>query len=78
MKVKELIEKLKALPQESEVLLGYSPNCDFDPTHYIPLEGDEVQFNEDVWNEDMEEEDSWKDVVTITFVSPLEDEGEEW
>jgi hypothetical protein len=57
MLVKELIEKLKSLPQDSQVVIEYTDLTDY---HYITSLGDDdVNFSEaissdsfDVWSDD--------------------------
>jgi hypothetical protein len=82
MLVKELIEKLKSLPLESQVVIEYTDHTDY---HYVvPMNESEVRFEKEMWGENtdwedikyIEDEDDenegepiapWNDVVVITF-----------
>lgn len=78
MTVQELIEKLKTLPSESQVVIEYTDPTDY---HYItPLNDSEIRFEKEIsgdyFDEDNleldEETDEYKpdfeNVVVITFV----------
>ena len=73
MTVQELIEKLKTLPQDSQVVMDYTDPTDW---HYVtPLSIEDINFEEQLWTD---HEDDWDDdldddkapfenVVVITF-----------
>jgi hypothetical protein len=76
MLVKELIEKLKSLPENSQVVIEYTDLTDY---HYItPLSDNDVNFckeissdifdiNDDILNEYGEIKSEFENVVVITF-----------
>ena len=74
MLVKELIEKLKSLPQDSQVVIEYTDHTDY---HYVvPMDKDEVRFESKLGSDNFmdvfyvgeeDEEEQWKDVTIITF-----------
>jgi hypothetical protein len=82
MTVQELIEKLKSLPENSQVVIEYTDHTDF---HYVvPMNESEVRFEKEMWSDDTNWEDikyvedendekdgepiaPWNDVVVITF-----------
>jgi hypothetical protein len=82
MLVKELIEKLKSLPEDSQVVIEYTDHTDY---HYVvPMNESEVRFEKEMWGENtdwedikcVEDEDDenygesiapWNDVVVISF-----------
>ena len=64
MKVKDLIVKLQAMPQDSEVLVGEQ---DWDGSFAYPLEDNCVRFEDEWENEDGSE---FKDVSIIFFNVP--------
>ena len=76
MLVKELIEKLKSLPENSQVVIEYTDLTDY---HYItPLSDNDVNFckeissdifdiNDDILNEYGEIKPEFENVVVITF-----------
>jgi hypothetical protein len=72
MLVKELIEKLSTLPQESQVVIEYTDHTDY---HYvIPMNENEVRFEKEYGGDNMTEEFlmsdediQWKDITIITF-----------
>ena len=72
MLVKELIEKLKLLPQDSQVVIEYTDHTDY---HYVvPMNESEVRFEKEYGGDNMTEEFlmsdedvQWKDVTIITF-----------
>jgi hypothetical protein len=72
MLVKELIEKLKSLPQDSQVVIEYTDLTDY---HYITSLGDDdVNFSEaissdsfDVWSDDEDSKPEFENVLVITF-----------
>ena len=82
MTIKELIEKLKTFPSESQVVIEYTDHTDY---HYVvPMNESEVRFEKEMWGENtdwedikyVEDEDDenegepiapWNDVVVITF-----------
>ena len=73
MLVKELIEKLKTLPSESQVVIEYKDHTDY---HYVvPMNESEVRFESEYGGDNMtedflmsDEDVQWKDVTIITFV----------
>jgi hypothetical protein len=47
MTVQELIEKLKSLPSESQVVIEYTDHTDY---HYVsPMNESEVRFESEMW-----------------------------
>ena len=81
MTIKELIEKLKTFPSESQVVIEYTDHTDY---HYVvPMNESEVRFEKEMWSDNnwedikyVEDEDDenegepiapWNDVVVITF-----------
>jgi len=74
MLVKELIEKLKSLPEDSQVVIEYTDHTDY---HYVvPMNKDEVRFESKLGSDNFmdvfyvgeeDEEEQWKDVTIITF-----------
>ena len=82
MTIKELIEKLKTFPSESQVVIEYTDHTDY---HYVvPMNESEVRFEKEMWGENtdwedikyVEDEDDenegepiapWNNVVVITF-----------
>jgi hypothetical protein len=77
MLVKELIEKLKSLPENSQVVIEYTDHTDY---HYVtPLNESEIRyekgisgdyFDEDTieYDEDGELKPDFENVVVITFI----------
>jgi len=72
MLVKELIEKLKSLPENSQVVIEYTDHTDY---HYVvPMNESEVRFEKEYGSDNMsdeylesDEDVQWKDVTVITF-----------
>ena len=73
MTVQELIEKLKTLPQDSQVVMDYTDPTDW---HYVtPLSIEDINFeeqlwtdNEDDWDDDLDDDKApFENVVVITF-----------
>jgi hypothetical protein len=72
MLVKELIEKLKSLPEDSQVVIEYTDLTDY---HYITSLGDDdVNFCEeissdsfDTWSDDEDSKPEYENVLVITF-----------
>ena len=73
MTVQELIEKLKTLPQDSQVVMDYTDPTDW---HYVtPLSIEDISFeeqlwtdNEDDWDDDLDDDKApFENVVVITF-----------
>jgi hypothetical protein len=74
MLVKELIEKLKSLPEDSQVVIEYTDHTDY---HYVvPMNENEVRFESKLGSDNFmdvfyvgedDEEEQWKDVTIITF-----------
>ena len=73
MTVQELIEKLKTLPQDSQIVMDYTDPTDW---HYVtPLSIEDINFeeqlwtdNEDDWDDDLDDDKApFENVVVITF-----------
>jgi hypothetical protein len=57
MLVKELIEKLKSLPEDSQVVIEYTDHTDY---HYVtPLSDDDVNFCDEI-SSDCFDEDNYE------------------
>jgi hypothetical protein len=67
MLVKELIEKLKSLPENSQVVIEYIDPTDY---HYVtPLSGDDIRFEKELWGDGT----NWED---IKFINDENDEND--